>query len=56
MALSMATLPFWGQGNQNEGQHDYFGHMTPLALAWASHDADGISYYIITFLKSRQLK
>ena len=38
----MEPLYFLGQDKQNEVQHDFFGHVTPLALAMTLHGADGI--------------
>ena len=52
-ALLMALLLFLCQDDQNEVQHDFFGHVTLLAPASASHDADGIVNSTITFVKSR---
>ena len=40
--LSMAPLHFKGQENGNEVQHDFIGHMTPLASVSVSYDADTI--------------
>ena len=42
-AFSMSALHFLGQNNQNQIQHDFFGHLTQLSLALASHDATVIS-------------
>ena len=44
------------QDDQIHVQHDFFHHVTPLALAWASHDANGIVNGTILFLSLRQLK
>ena len=38
--LSNEALHFLHQDNQNEEQHDFFGHMTPLPLAL--HNATGV--------------
>ena len=35
--------------DQNEEQHDFLDHMTPLAPALASHDAGSFVNGIITF-------
>ena len=40
MALSMTLLHSLGQGDQNEGHHDLFGHV--ILLASVSHDTNGI--------------
>ena len=45
-----------GQDDQNDLQHDFFGHVTLLTLAWALHDADSIANGTTAFLKLRQLK
>ena len=37
-------------------QHDFFSHLALLALASASHDANGIVKRPIIFIRSRQLK
>ena len=50
----MAPLNFLGQDDRNEVQHDFFGHVIPLALV--SCDVDSIFNGIIGFLRSRQLK
>ena len=51
-ALSAAPLHSSGQNNQNEVQHDLFGHVVSLALALASTDADSVINDMITFLSS----
>ena len=56
MVLWMAPLYFWGQGNQDEVQHDFFGNEMPLAPASASCDSPHIINDTIAFLRSRQLK
>ena len=45
----MAPLHLLGQDNQNEMQHDIFGHMMPLALALASSDTYSVTKGIIVF-------
>ena len=40
MASSMAQLHYLGKEDQNEVQHDFLYHVTPLALAL--HDASGV--------------
>ena len=51
--MPMAPLNFLGQDNQNEMQHDFFGHMMLLALALMSHGADGVINGSVAFLRSR---
>ena len=55
-ALSMRPLHSLAQDNQNEVHHDIFGHVTSLALALASHDADSFINGTIAFLWPWQLK
>ena len=55
MASSMAPLYSLGEDDQNEIQHDFFGHLMPLALALTSCDADSIINGTIAFLSLRQL-
>ena len=50
MALSKEPLHSLHKDNQNEVQHDLFGHTTQFAPALASHDADGIVNGTTTFL------
>ena len=52
---SMATLCSLGQDGLNEVQH-IFGHVTPLAPALASCDADIIDNGYTVFLRSRKFK
>ena len=52
-ALLMTALHSSVQDDENEVQHDFSGHMTPLAQTSASHEADGIVSSTITFLVSR---
>ena len=54
LASSMAPLFSLDHDNQNEAQHDIFGHMMPLAPV--SCDAGGIINGTIAFLRSRLLK
>ena len=54
--ILMAPLLSLSSGDQNEVQHDFLGHVIPLASALASHDADCIVNATITFLMSRQSK
>ena len=56
MASSVAPLHFLVQDDQNEMQHDFFSHLTLLALASASCDATGIVNNTIVFITSTQLK
>ena len=39
----MAPLYFLGQDDKGEVQHDFAGHMMPLAVASASCDANNIA-------------
>ena len=50
VVLSMSTLYILAQDNQNEVQHDLFGHVRLLAL----HDNDSMVNETITFLRSRK--
>ena len=50
MAPPVASLNSLAQDDRNEVQHDFFGHMTPLALMPALHDADSIVNGTIPFL------
>ena len=50
------TTAYLSHDDQNEVQYEVFGHMTPLALASASHDTDGIVNGNTAFLRSTQLK
>ena len=52
----MAALCSLGHDNENEVQHNYFGHVTPLATALASCDADSVVNGTNAFLSYRQLK
>ena len=54
--MPIAPLHSLGQDNQNEVQHDIFGHVMPLALVLASCDANGIVNSTSAFLRARQLK
>ena len=45
-----------GQDNQNAVQLYFFGQVTVLALAWTSHDPDGIINGTTAFLRSRRLE
>ena len=51
--MPMASLHTFGQDDRNEVQHDFSGHVMPLALVLASHDAVSIPNVAITFLRSR---
>ena len=42
MASSMEPMHLLVHDDQNEMQHDFFSHLTLLALASASYDATGI--------------
>ena len=54
--MLMASLHSTGQDDRNEVQHDFSGHVMPLALELASHNAVSILNVTITFLRSRQSK
>ena len=56
MALSAAPLHSLCPDNQSEVQYDVSGHVMPLELLLASHDAVSIPNVTITFLRSRQSK
>ena len=56
MPSSMTPLHSLGHDNQNEVQHDLFGHVMPLALALVSSDAHGVITDISATLRSRELK
>ena len=47
------TIIFLGQDDRSEVQHDFLGHMMPLALASVSCDANSIVNGTITVLRSR---
>ena len=50
MASSIATLHSLGQDDWKDLQHYIFGHVTPLALASASHNKDSLVNGTIAFL------
>ena len=54
--MSVAPLVSIGLDDQNEVQHDFLDHVTPLAPALTSHDTDSIFSETITFLVSGQSK
>ena len=56
MASSISQLYLFVQDDQNKVQHHFFSHLTLLALALASCDANGIVNSTIIFIRSRQLK
>ena len=56
MALPNAPLQLLGQDDRNEVQHEISGHVIPLALMLASHDAISTVKGTTTFLTSRQSK
>ena len=56
IALSMLLFYSLGQDNQTEVQYDFYGHVTPLAPAWASRDTDSIVNDTFLFFRSRQSK
>ena len=56
MALSMATLHSLGQHNQNEKQHDFFGHVIPLEQVLLYCDAKDIINTTTAFVGLRRLK
>ena len=41
MVASVAPFNSLGQDNKNGVQHDFFGHVTPLASVSVSDDANG---------------
>ena len=45
----MITLHSLGKDSQNEMQQEFYGHVTPLEPASASHPADGIVNATIIF-------
>ena len=53
---SMAPLHLLGQDNQDEVQHDCFGHVMPLISTSILCDVYGIVNGITAFLRSRQSK
>ena len=55
MALLMTSLHSFSQDDQNE-VHYFFGHVTPLVLASAPDNSNGIVNDTIAFLRSRCLK
>ena len=48
------TIHFLGQDNQNEVQHHFYGHLMPLMLTSALHDADNIFNHTIALYRSIQ--
>ena len=40
--IASSVMHLLAQDDQNEVQHNFFGHATPLALVVASHDVNGI--------------
>ena len=56
IALSLAQMDLLVQDDQNEVQHDFFGHLVPLALVLVSHNVKGIINGTIAFLRSRWSK
>ena len=52
MASSITAIHSLGQDRQNEVQHDLVGHVQPLLLTLASHDANAIVNDTTAFLKS----
>ena len=56
MLLSMAPFELIDHNDKNEGQHEFFGHVMPLALILASYDAISIVKGTTAFHNSRQLK
>ena len=51
MVLSMVPLYSLGQNDQNEVQHDFFGHVMSLMMAFMSCDANGVINGTITPLE-----
>ena len=41
ISIVKGTIHSLSQYNQNEKQHDFFGHMTQLLFPFGSHDATG---------------
>ena len=56
MASSIAPLHLFLQYDQNKLQHDFFSHLTLLALASASFDVNSILNRTTAFIRSRWLK
>ena len=56
MASSQAVLHLLVQDDHNAIMHDFCSHLTLLALASASCDANGIVNNPIVFITLRQLK
>ena len=54
MALSMAPLYSLGQDDENEVQHDIFGHVTPLVQLTVYLDTDRFVNGTTALLRSRQ--
>ena len=50
---SVTPVDSLGQDGKIEVQHHFCGHVTPLVLTLASHDADGTVNGTILFLRSR---
>ena len=53
-SITMAPFHSLGQDDQNDMQHDYSGHVMPLALL--SHYTDSVINDISVFLRSLQSK
>ena len=47
------TIIFLGQDHRSEVQHDFLGHMVPLALASAPYEANSIVNDTMALLRSR---
>ena len=52
MALLKVPMHPLSQDNQNEVQHDIFGHVVSLATASILHDIDSIVITTIAFVRS----
>ena len=50
IASSEIPLQSLGHVDQNEVQHDFFGHVTTLVLPLASHHANGVISGTLHFL------
>ena len=49
----MPPFNLLGHDNENEVQHDFFHHVMLMALAFLSHDVNGIVNNTTVFLRSR---
>ena len=51
IVLLMAQLHLLAQDDQNEEQHDFLGHVMPLAPVLTSHNVSGIVNGTIIFIR-----